>query len=181
VPAYGSEDFGTVFSFVLGPPVINEQPQAVSVAGGSPATFTVDASGAGTLSYQWRFNTNTIVAGGTNSSLTFGITSNSLVGKYSVIITNNFGAVTSSFAALSLISIPTISSNSFDSANGTFSITVANTPQSTNRMWASTNLANPAAWRVIATNVMAGNGQWIFSDPNTGRTNALRFYRISTP
>jgi uncharacterized repeat protein (TIGR03803 family) len=182
VPAYGfgGGDPGALFSFVLGKPVMDQQPQDISVANGDTATFNVVAEGAGTLTYQWRFNTNTVVAGGTDSTLSF-TAGPSQVGKYSVIVSSTFGSVTSSFAALSLVTIPSVASYSSDPISGSFSINVANAPQTTNRMWATTNLTDPDGWHVIATNVMNSSGTWSFTDPNTGKTNDLRFYRISTP
>jgi uncharacterized repeat protein (TIGR03803 family) len=186
VPAFGNtgNDPGQIFSLVIGPPFITQQPQNVTVASGSPATFSVIVQSAGMLAYQWRFNTNTVVANATNSVLAFSNSSNSLAGKYSVVITDSFGSITSSFAVLSITtapSVPVVGGFTLNRTNGSFSITVTNIAQSTNRIWASTNLVNPAAWRVLATNVMAPNGIWAFVDTNSAATNALRFYRISNP
>ena len=177
----GSSGDGLALSLTLSAPTITQQPQSVSVANGQPASFTVAADGTGILDYQWRFNTNTPVTGATSPTLSFPIASNSLAGKYSVVITNNFGSVTSSFALLSIVNQSTLESFSFNTTNRSFSITVANAPQTTNRMWATTNLAIAGDWRVIATNVMASNGLWSFTDTNTAKTNAVRFYRSSTP
>jgi hypothetical protein len=48
-------------------------------------------------------------------------------------------------------------------------------------LWASTNLTSTNFWRVIASNTMAANGLWSFTDTNTVKTNAARFYRASSP
>src|SRR5262249_24899299 len=53
------------------PPSITAQPQSATVVAGSPATFSVTATGGGTLTYQWRFNT-AAVAGAAASSYTIG-------------------------------------------------------------------------------------------------------------
>jgi len=65
-------------------------------------------------------------------------------------------------------------------AGGAVILTVASTPGSTNRLWASTNLSLPVAqWQVLATNV-ATNGFFEFRDTNASG-NVMRFYRPSTP
>jgi hypothetical protein len=81
---------------------------------GSNATFTVVASGAGTLSYRWTFNgtnlTNSAhISGATSSSLTV---SNVIVddgGSYRVIVSNNQGSITSSVATLTVLLPPSVS------------------------------------------------------------------------
>ncbi len=45
-----------VARFALAAPVIGTQPVALSVTSGQPATFSVAATGTGTLTYQWRRN-----------------------------------------------------------------------------------------------------------------------------
>ena len=86
---------------VLGSPVITTQPQSLSVAVSNNATFTVTASGTATLNYQWFFNTNTAVGGNSNNLALLNVQTTN-AGTYSVIITNNYGAVTSSFATLTV-------------------------------------------------------------------------------
>jgi len=66
-------------------------------------------------------------------------------------------------------------------ANGSVSLTLANLAKSTNRLWATTNLAAASYWQVVATNVMATNGLWSFTETNIAKTNNVRFYRFSTP
>ena len=86
---------------VLSAPFITTQPQSMSVTVSNPVTFNVTAIGTAPLVYLWRFNTNTPVGGNSNSfTLATALTNNA--GAYSVIITNNYGAVTSSFATLTV-------------------------------------------------------------------------------
>lgn len=86
---------------VISSPIITAQPQTISVTVSNVATFSVTALGAAPLTYQWFFNTNTPVGGNSNSFTRLNAQVNH-AGTYSVIITNNFGAITSSFATLTV-------------------------------------------------------------------------------
>jgi autotransporter-associated beta strand protein/YVTN family beta-propeller protein len=83
------------------PPVITSQPVNVNVAGGSTATFTVSATGSGTLSYQWRLN-GVDIAGATSASLVLSSVSAANQGVYTVLILDGSGAVASSGAVLTV-------------------------------------------------------------------------------
>jgi uncharacterized repeat protein (TIGR03803 family) len=184
--AGGSSSNGLAFSLILSP-VITSQPQSLNITNGDPVSFTVAAEGAPPLSYQWYFKTNTIIVGATNAELDYATSTTNLAGAYRVVITNSYGSITSSFAILTVAlapvvpSIPVILNYNFNPTNGSFSLAVSNTASSTNRLWASTNLISTNFWKVIATNVQAANGLWFFTDTNTAKTNAARFYRFSTP
>jgi hypothetical protein len=86
------------------PPAITNQPQGKAVTQGASATFTVGATGATPLSYQWRFE-GTKLAAATGSSYTRPNAQPAHEGDYSVVITNIAGAVTSSEAFL-VVNIP---------------------------------------------------------------------------
>ena len=98
----GGSGYGILFSQPLAPPAITQQPQSLTVTNGNPASFTVAVTGSPSLAYQWYFNTNTPVSGGTNASLN--IASASTTGYYTVIVTNSYGSVTSSPALLTVTS-----------------------------------------------------------------------------
>ena len=83
------------------PPVINTQPQPTSVPAGSNAFFVVGVSGSPQLYFQWQKNGSNLPAA-TSYSLTIPNVQSNNLGDYSVIITNNFGSVTSITAALTL-------------------------------------------------------------------------------
>ena len=174
----GSSLNGTAFSLLLSP-AITLQPSSLTVTNGDPATFTTAATGSGQLYYRWYFKTNTTIAGGTNTTLCFTNAVTNLVGSYLAIVTNLYGSATSSPASLIVVTMPNLFDYSLDPVSGGFSLSMANVAKSTNRLWATTNLANAGAWRAIATNVMATNGLWFFTD--TASTNRIRFYRLSTP
>jgi GH25 family lysozyme M1 (1,4-beta-N-acetylmuramidase)/alpha-tubulin suppressor-like RCC1 family protein len=107
-----SNGVGTVTSSnalltVLSPPVISQQPGGQTVIVGAPALFTVEVAGTAPLTYQWQFNTVEI-AGATDSS--YSLTSSALTnaGTYVVMVSNAYGAVTSSNAVLAILTPPTI-------------------------------------------------------------------------
>lgn len=85
--------------------VISTQPQSQSIRAGFAATFSVVASGTGTISYQWRRNAVDI-AGATNSSYTISECVPSNQADYSVVVTNFCGSVTSANATLTVQTLP---------------------------------------------------------------------------
>ncbi len=89
----------------LSPPGINAQPMDQTVAAGGTATFSVVAQGAPPLSYQWFFGTN-LLAGQTGASLVLDNVQPSQAGYYSIVVSNAFGALTSSNALLTVMTLP---------------------------------------------------------------------------
>jgi hypothetical protein len=93
---------------VLTIPIINTQPASQTVLSGSTVTFSVGATGVGTLSYQWQTNgvnvtDGGIVSGSATSTLTLtNVTTNNAV-SYTVVVTNANGSVTSSPAILTVL------------------------------------------------------------------------------
>ena len=90
------------------PPVQSQAPSIIvpplnaSVTAGYPATFTVAASGSGTLSYQWHLNGNP-VTGATGTSYTTPATTMADNGdSVSVTVTSSFGTVSSNPVTLSV-------------------------------------------------------------------------------
>jgi len=92
-------------------PTITAQPAAQSVSAGSRATFSVTASGEGTLTYQWRKD-GTPLPGATSATYTIASVASSDAGNYSVVVSNSWGSTTSSDAALTLATPPTTPPNS---------------------------------------------------------------------
>jgi uncharacterized repeat protein (TIGR02543 family) len=87
--------------------VIVTQPSPVVTGIGGSATFSVAASGAPTLSYQWLKN-GSAIPGATGSSLTFNSVTAGDAASYSVRVTNPFGPTTSTAVALTIAPLPTI-------------------------------------------------------------------------
>jgi len=81
-------------------PIITQQPQNQNVTPGQNASFTVAAQG-GSLVYQWRFNSVNIPAATSAVYLRPNIGPSDL-GTYVCVITNTFGSITSTPAALTL-------------------------------------------------------------------------------
>ncbi|MCX6928706.1 MAG: hypothetical protein NT154_36660 [Verrucomicrobia bacterium] len=86
---------------VTHPPSITSQPVSQSVNQGSPASFSVVATGTG-LGFQWRLNTVNI-SGATNASYSLASATTNDARTYNVIVSNAGGSVTSSNAVLTVI------------------------------------------------------------------------------
>ena len=82
-------------------PSLTRQPVAITTNAGSSASFTVLAAGSAPLIYQWYAGTNTPIIGATNSSLS--LTNVLASGIYDVVVSNPYGALTSSIATLTLL------------------------------------------------------------------------------
>src|SRR5207248_11251826 len=118
-PQYGNRASGENFMMdnlavsINGPVALLRQPANQDRLAGESATFSVEAVGAPTLSFQWQKNGADISDGlnisGSSAStvIVSNITSDS-AGVYSVIVSNSFGAVTSSPAVLDVYSAGSI-------------------------------------------------------------------------
>jgi hypothetical protein len=85
-------------------PAITVQPSDQSVSVGQAATFTVTATGAAPLSYQWQ-RSGSPIAGATSSSYTTGTTTAGDSGSsFAVVVTNASGSLTSRSATLTVTS-----------------------------------------------------------------------------
>jgi hypothetical protein len=90
------------------PPVILTQPQAATnYLAGSPLALATVAFGSPTLAYQW-LKDGSPMSGKTDAALTFSNITTNDPGSYSVIITNAFGAVTSSIVSFTVTSVPAV-------------------------------------------------------------------------
>lgn len=85
------------------PPVITQQPIGGNVLAGQNATFSVTATGAGALTYQWRLN-GTNLAGATNAAYTLASATTNAAGTYDVLVTHAFGSVVSAPAVVTVAS-----------------------------------------------------------------------------
>jgi hypothetical protein len=161
---------------VLAPPAITTQPTNQAVTAGQTAAFSVTAAGTGPLTYHWSFNGSTL-AGATNSSLTLSNALPSANGSYGVVVSNGYGAVTSSVVSLA-VNIPNFSLAASGAAglgktsNGfTFQFPVPT--GATYIVSASTDLLN---WAPIYTNVAASSNVAV---TDASATNlARRYYRV---
>src|SRR5579862_7475678 len=87
-------------SAVKQPPIITQEPTNQMLVAGAKATFSVTATGTGTLTYQWYFGGLPVV-GATHSS--FSINNVQLLngGSYYVVVANAYGSAAS--AAVTLV------------------------------------------------------------------------------
>jgi hypothetical protein len=94
-------------SAALAAPAFTTQPSSATVIVGGAATFTAAASGNPTPTYQWQKGGVTI-AGATSATYTIASTGTGDAGSYTVVATNNSGAVTSSAATLTVNPAPPV-------------------------------------------------------------------------
>ena len=95
---------------VLVPPGISAQPASQNVVPGSSVTLAATVSGTPPLTYQWSKNGANLVDGGNRSgatatALTLASVQTNDAGAYVLTVTNSAGAVTSSVANLTLLSL----------------------------------------------------------------------------
>jgi pectate lyase len=83
------------------PPNFTTQLQSLIVEPGMTARFFVGVSGTPPFAYSWLFNTSTPI-GGNSNSLTVPNVQAGNAGAYRVVVSNNFGAVTSTVATLAI-------------------------------------------------------------------------------
>ena len=119
-------------------PSIVSQPEKLTVFAGSNAVFSVANAGSTPLAWQWRENNTNLANGsvysGVNTSqlTALAVTTNSGA-NFSVVITNLYGSVTSSTAALTVVqpplfTVPLVGQTIQCSSNATLNVTAIATP-----------------------------------------------------
>jgi hypothetical protein len=152
---------------VQAPPVITVQPTNQTVLAGSSPTFSVTAAGSGPFGYWWYLASTNLLQSGTNSSLTLPVVFTNNAGKYTVVITNSYGAVTSAVATLT-VTIPTtppqimVSDGYFGFLTNQFGFNLSGAFGQTIVVDGSTDLVN---WTPLFTNTVSGN-PFYFCDLN---------------
>ena len=151
---------------VLLPPAITLQPTNQSVILSSNVVFTATAAGTETLFYRWKKDGTNLVGGGrvggaTNSTMTISEVQTNDAGGYSVVVTNAYGAVTSSVATLTVLLPPGIVASPTNQtvvlgSPATFGVTASGTGPLTYQ-WLLNGAVLPAnLMTTIAGNGMAG-------------------------
>ena len=168
-------------------PSIIVQTSSQATAPGGTISFSVSASGAGTLAYQWAKNTTNLangtfsgratVSGATTSTLTLTTCTTNDQANYTCRITNTFGSVTSSIASLTVYVPPTITKQPIGQTNAvgsniTFTVVVAgSSPLSYQWQYNSSNI--PSATLNVYTINNAGtnnSGNYTASASNPAGT-----------
>jgi hypothetical protein len=168
----------SIMAKTLAPPTVTSSPQSMTVSAGSPIEFSVVASGASPLAYQWFYNTSPM-AGATGTSFSI---SNAFLpesGIYSVAVSNALGAVLSAPATLTVLPQPSISG--IRPSGNNLVLTGSNgSPNTTFCVLMSTNVLVPIGlWTRVATNVFSTNSGFSITLSNSV-THSLnsRFYMI---
>ncbi|HSU52802.1 MAG TPA: immunoglobulin domain-containing protein, partial [Candidatus Dormibacteraeota bacterium] len=144
------------------PPGISTQPQSQTNVAGTPATFSVLATGTPAPGYVWQFNGSPISTA-TAASLTLSNIQPVNGGNYSVVLTNSAGSLTSAVGVLTVWVPPafTLLPSSLTNVSGTdasFSATASGTP-SPGYQWQFNGTALPGATgsSLTVSNVQPGN------------------------
>ncbi|MEO7300687.1 MAG: immunoglobulin domain-containing protein [Verrucomicrobiota bacterium] len=135
--SYGAATSSVATLTVLVPATITAQPSNQSVILNSNATFTVAATGTGSIFYQWLQNGTALTNSGkfigtATSTLTISGVQTNDTASYQVVVTNNYGAVTSSIATLTVLIPANITAQPTNksvllNSNATFNVTAIGT------------------------------------------------------
>src|ERR1017187_9087783 len=160
--------FKVEFIPVATPPSIDFDPQDQSALVGQDVSFSVQASGTAPLSYQWYYNTNTVLTNATDSVLSLTNVQLTDAGGYSVMVTNGNGSITSAVARLtvnlpvapSIITQPQDQANILPGATATFSVIASGSDPLSYQWYYNTNtlLTNATDAILTITNVQPANG-----------------------
>jgi photosystem II stability/assembly factor-like uncharacterized protein len=173
--AYGSGGKLHVFRVPLS---ITNQPLSQWVSPGASVTFTVGAYGNPPFSFQWQKN-GAAISGATTSALTLTNLTRAQEAAYSVVVTNAWGALTSSNASLRVVAPQYIQTPQL-AANGMVDILFGDStgaPLSTNdlpnmQVLSSSNLVD---WIPLTNALSLTNGMLMFQET---ATLPRRFYRV---
>jgi hypothetical protein len=153
------------------PSIVTPPPASLNVTAGQPVNFGVAASGTATLGYQWRKDLTNYLAGaiGTNFALVNAHAADA--GNYDVVVTNAYGAVTSSVTALTvtLPAVPKITplvapvggqfQFSFEPVVGLTNVILTNSLAAAGGWGVWTNIPPPASTNIITVTDPAPGGQ----------------------
>jgi hypothetical protein len=154
-------------------PTITAQPASQTVTAGANASFTVQATGTGTLSFQWQKDGGNL-AGATSATLNLTAVTPAQAGAYRVVVSNAGGSVTSSAATLTVNTPAVPPTLSVALADGSLRITIAG--QSGARYRVEHNaLLGSGPWTQVGETVLSGTtGEVTVPLPTAGQAG---FYR----
>ena len=144
-------------------PVFLTQPASQTIVAGSSVTFTSNASGTPTPTYQWKKD-GTNIGGATSSSYTIATVTSVDAGNYTVVATNSQGSATSNVAALTVNYAPVItvqptSQTVSQGTNVTFSVAANAVPPVTGYQWRfnGSNIVGATSSSYTQNSVSTGN------------------------
>ena len=174
---------GATLTVNAAPPAISAQPTAQTITAGQTATFSVTATGTGTLSYQWKKNGRDITGGSGATSNTYitpamGYAGNGAV--YSVVVSDSVGTTTSNTATLTVSKSTTAQSYGYvaNASDDLYDKTECVQDNSTGLIWEG-KTASPATSRLgtstytnydSTTSLQKWNGVW--SNPDQTEIDA---------
>jgi hypothetical protein len=166
--AGGSGSACPFITTVNAPTAITAQPSSVAVCPGSPASFSVTATGTG-LTYQWK-KEGVAISGATSNTFTIPSVSPSDGGNYTVTVTGTCGAVTSN-AALLTVKTPAALTNiapvtACEGAFAEFSTTASGTG------------ASAITWKDPSNLTIVSGSKYVIT--NVGLTSTLRINNLTT-
>ena len=162
-------------------PAITVQPVGLSQCEGTNITFSVTASGTGTLSYQWGKDGSDII-GASNSAYSKNNIAAIDAGNYICKVTNSCGNMSSSIAALSVNTIPSVSSVTPGSRcdAGTVNLSAVASAGTLNWYSVSVNGTILSTGTTYNTNVISSNTTYYVDATSNGCTTPSRTAVIAT-
>jgi len=107
-PRFGFDDISVT---PVNLPVITQQPISQTNLAGSNVSFIASATGSAPLVFQWRTNGVNLTGANTNTLNLTAVTANNS-GNYALVVTNAYGAITSSVVTLAVVLPPAITGSS---------------------------------------------------------------------
>jgi len=166
-PVGPAADIGA-FEFAPVPPRIDAGPVSQTAVLGTALVLSVGVTGSLPLSYQWFFNGTNTLTGATSCLLELDDLQLSQSGAYALVVTNAFGAATSSPA---MLTVTTVLRVSWTGGPGLDVVAYGGSGH-TARLLASANLSN---WTPMTTNQFGADGRIVF---HVDTDQSSRFYRL---
>jgi hypothetical protein len=149
-------------------PEILTQPEGQSVLFGATVQLEVGISNCFVLTYQWYLNETNVLAGATNATLILSNVTSLQGGSYEVVVTNDYGSVTSSPAVLD-VHVP-----AFIVTQPTNIVIISGQSAEFNVI-AGGDQPLTYQWYLNSTNPISGANDQNFTIPNTTIENAGRY------